>query len=257
MELVASSHGHGRREGEAGARALRTVVSAEELDGVDEARVEGGRPPHSRRPRGAARLREPRPGAAHCPAPRAGHVARFAEARPAAHGAVLVVLVQRHAADGPQHGGVGVVVQPAGGAALSRACSGGGAGAGVHGHRQRQRERHGHGGQLQRRRHGRRRAPNSSSIPPAGGEEPRVDCGGVVVVIVGRCTGGQADLEGEIRLGREELHDIDGDASCHSLSLFWLATRSSPLCLPCYHTCVAAAGKEACLSFSLLSWCKL
>jgi hypothetical protein len=177
-----------------GRQGLRTVVSAEELDGVDEARVERGRPAHPRRPGGALRRREPcaggdAPGAPPC----AGDVARLVEAGPAAHGAVLE-LVQRHA--------VGVVVQAA---APGRA-----GGAGVHGHRERQRERHGHGhgGQLQRRRHGTRAADSSVSTTTTGGsEEPGVEGGDVVVVVImGRCSGGEADLEGEIRLGREKLH---------------------------------------------------
>jgi hypothetical protein len=166
-------------------------VPTEELDGVDEARVERGRPAHPRRPGGALRRREPcaggdAPGAPPC----AGDVARLVvvEAGPAAHGAVLE-LVQRH--------GVGVVVQAA--------ALGGAGGAGVHGHR----ERHGHGGQVQRRRHGTRAADSSvSTTSTTGSEEPGVEGGGVlvVVVIMGRCSGGEADLEGEIRLGREELH---------------------------------------------------
>jgi hypothetical protein len=47
-----------------------------------------------------------------------------------------------------------------------------------------------------------------------------------VVVIVGRCTGGQADLEGEIRLGRDEVHDLDDDASCVALTSLSLSLSS-------------------------------
>ena len=190
-----------------GRKGERTLVAAEELDGVDEARVERGRPAHARRPRGALGRREAgdaRTGAAPGAAPGArGDVAGLAEARPRRrvrrerrrHRVRVRVLVQRHAADGPQHGGggVGVVVQ---------ACRAGSAGTGGHGQLHRQRQRHGHG-QLQRRRHGRRVA---NPVAACRGEEPGAEGGGVVVVVVGRGAGGEADLEGEIRLGREELH---------------------------------------------------
>jgi hypothetical protein len=105
--------------------------------------------------------------------------------------------VQRHAPYGPQHAtigdgdGVGVLVVEAG---VAWRC-------GVvlrHGHRQRQR-RYGKR-QLQRRRHGRVQAAGSGRP-----EEPAAH-GVAVIVAVGCCARWEADLEGQIRLGREELH---------------------------------------------------
>jgi hypothetical protein len=91
-----------------------TFVAAEQLDGVDEARVERGRPAHARRPGGALRRGEQpgdaSPEAAPGAAPGArGDVARLAEARARArrvrrerrrHRVRVRVLVQRHPASG-------------------------------------------------------------------------------------------------------------------------------------------------------------
>uniref|UniRef100_A0A0A9HCZ2 Uncharacterized protein n=1 Tax=Arundo donax TaxID=35708 RepID=A0A0A9HCZ2_ARUDO len=119
----------------------------------------------------------------------AGDVAPLAEARRRAHRRVRV-LVQRHAPYGTQHG-VGVVVQ---------AAVAGAAGVGNrqrHGNRQLQRRRH---------RHGCRVAEPVAAAAACRREEPGVEGGVVVVMVIGCCGGGEADLEGEIRLGREEFH---------------------------------------------------
>jgi hypothetical protein len=50
----------------------------------------------------------------------------------------------------------------------------------------------------------------------------------VVVVVVRRGAGGEADLEGEIRLGSEELHR----SHSHSLSLRW-SSGLSRACVSC------------------------
>jgi hypothetical protein len=232
-------------------RGQRTFVAAEELDGVHEARVERGRPAHARRPGGAlGRRGEPgddaRPDAAPGAAPGArGDVARLAEARARRrprrvrrerrrHRVRVRVLVQRHPAYGPQHGGgVGVVVKAAGGPR-------GGGGVGGHRHRHWQRHRH---GQLQRRRHGHRRVARDPVATAACGcrEEPGAE-GGAVVVVVRRGAGGEADLEGEVRLGGEELHG----SITHTLSLSLLQSLCNyTLHLAC---CRRASDKERCLS---------
>lgn len=170
----------------------RTVMAAEEFDGVDEARVQRGRPPHAGSPRRSLRRREPAQDPSTAAAAAASSAGaprvRVAVAR-RRHGRVVrddvragpvPGPVQRHAPDGPQQAAVGVV-QPT---AVAHA--------GRHGHRQ---MRHGER-QLQRRRrrHGRvvgARRPEEASL---------------VVVIMAGCGGREADLEGQIRLGREELH---------------------------------------------------